>query len=444
MADIVIRHIDCITGEFNGNDSVILRNATLIIENGYIKSILSPEEARTCEGEQLIDNAVKHADYVLDGKGRLAAPGFVNTHTHIAMGLFRNYADDLELMDWLANEIWPAEAKLTGELATMGTQLGIAEMLRSGTTCFNDMYFFMDEVAEVVKETGIRAVLSRGMAGVAPTAMQALSESRDLYNKWHGFDNSRIKVMLGPHAPYTCPDDYMRKVMDLAHELGAQIHVHLCETKTEVNDVIKATGKTPIAHFNDLGVFDVGCVAAHCVHVTEDDLRIMHEKNVRVAHNPQSNLKLASGIADLPAMLQQGLTVGLGTDGSASNNNADMLEEVRLAAMLHKATHYDPKVIPAHTALALGTVEGAKVLDYQDLGLLKEGYRADIVLYDTTGVHWLPRYNDVASLVYAANSSDVATTIVAGKILMKDRELLTIDEEKLRRTVETGTEIFRK
>lgn len=444
MADIVIRHIDCITGEFNGNDSVILRNATLIIENGYIKCILSPEEARTCEGEQLIDNAVKYADYVLDGKGRLAAPGFVNTHTHIAMGLFRNYADDLELMDWLANEIWPAEAKLTGELATMGTQLGIAEMLRSGTTCFNDMYFFMDEVAEVVKETGIRAVLSRGMAGVAPTAMQALSESSDLYNKWHGFDNSRIKVMLGPHAPYTCPDEYMKKVMDLAHELGAQIHVHLCETKTEVNDVIKATGKTPIAHFNDLGVFDVGCVAAHCVHVTDDDLRIMHEKNVRVAHNPQSNLKLASGIADLPVMLQQGLTVGLGTDGSASNNNADMLEEVRLAAMLHKATHYDPKVIPAHTALALGTVEGAKVLDYQDLGLLKEGYRADIVLYDTTGVHWLPRYNDVASLVYAANSSDVATTIVGGKILMKDRELLTIDEEKLRRQIQVGTEIFRK
>ena len=169
------------------------------------------------------------------------------------MGLFRNYADDLELMDWLEKAIWPAEAKLTNELVEVGTRLGIAEMFRSGTTCFSDMYFFMNDTAKVVKETGIRAVLSRGMAGVAPTAEQALVDSRHLFNDWHGFDNDRIKVMLGPHAPYTCPDEYMKKVMDLSHDLGAQIHIHLCETKGEVENVIKATGKTPIAHFNDLG-----------------------------------------------------------------------------------------------------------------------------------------------------------------------------------------------
>ncbi|WP_298705077.1 amidohydrolase [uncultured Veillonella sp.] len=444
MAQIVIRHIDCITGEYKGNESVIIKDATLLLENGYIKRIISPEEAGTKAGEALISEAIKNAEYVLYGEGKVAAPGFINTHTHVAMGLFRNYADDLELMDWLSNAIWLAEAKLTDELVAIGTQLGIAEMLRSGTTCFNDMYFFMDETANVVKETGIRAVLSRGMAGVAPTADVALQESRHLYNTWHGFEDNRIKVMLGPHAPYTCPDAYMKKVMDLAHELGAQIHVHLCETRTEVEDVLKATGKTPIAHFNDLGVFDTGCIAAHGVHLTDDDMRIMKEKNVRLAHNPQSNLKLASGIANLPALLEKGITVGLGTDGSSSNNNADMLEEVRLAAMLHKATHYDPKVIPAHTALALGTVEGAKVLDYNDLGLIKEGYRADIVLYDVTGMHWLPRYNDVASLVYAANSSDAVTTIVAGKVLMKDRELLTIDEERLRHEVLKQSQIFMK
>lgn len=444
MADIVIRNIDCITGESAESGKDMLRNVTLIIKDGYIDKILTEEESQTPFGQELITKECGNAAYILDGHGRVAAPGLVNTHTHIAMGLFRNYADDLELMDWLENAIWPAEAKLTNELVEVGTRLGIAEMFRSGTTCFSDMYFFMNDTAKVVKETGIRAVLSRGMAGVAPTAEQALVDSRHLFNDWHGFDNDRIKVMLGPHAPYTCPDDYMKKVMDLSHELGAQIHIHLCETKGEVENVIKATGKTPIAHFNDLGVFDTGCVAAHGVHLTDEDLDIMKAKNVRVAHNPQSNLKLASGIADVPAMLAKGITVGLGTDGSASNNNADMLEEVRLAATLHKATHFDPKAIPAHQALQLGTVEGAKVLDYNDLGLIKEGYRADLCLYDVTGMHWLPRYNDVASLVYAANSSDVQTTIVAGKVVMKDRELLTIDEEKLRHDVMSKTEIFTK
>ncbi len=443
MSKIVIRHADCITGAYSAEGSEILRNATIIIEDGYITKIISGDEAKTPAGQQALEAAVAGAERIVDGTNTVAAPGFVNTHTHIAMGLLRNYADDLELMDWLQNAIWPAEAKLNSELVRVGTQLGIAEMLRSGTTCFSDMYFFMEDTAEVVKETGMRAVLSRGMAGVAPTAEIALVENKELFKTWHGYDNDRIKVMLGPHAPYTCPDAYMAKVMDLSHEIGAQIHIHLCETKTEVDGVLKETGKTPIAHFNDLGVFDTGCVAAHCVHLTDEDRAIMKEKNVRVAHNPQSNLKLASGIADVPAMLKAGLTVGLGTDGSASNNNADMLEEVRLAAMLHKATHYDPKAIPAAAALAMGTVEGAKVLDYSDLGLIKAGYRADIVLYDTTGLHWLPRYNDVASLVYAANSSDAKTVIVAGRVLMENKALLTIDEEKLAFDAVKAGEVFK-
>ena len=209
-----------------------------------------------------------------------------------------------------------------------------------------------------------------------------------------------------------------------------------------MENVIKATGKTPIAHMNDLGLFDLGCLAAHCVHVTDEDMDIMKEKSVRVAHNPQSNLKLASGIAPVPEMLAKGIVVGLGTDGSASNNNADMLEEVRLAAMLHKARLYDPLAIPAQTAWELGTVMGAKALDYHDLGVLDVGYRADIVLYDTSGLHWQPRYNDVASLVYAANSSDANTVLVAGKVVMKDKELLTIDEEKLRYEIAQAQVVF--
>ena len=207
--------------------------------------------------------------------------------------------------------------------------------------------------------------------------------------------------------------------------------MHLSETKGEVDNVIKATGKTPIAHMHELGLFYNGALAAHCVHITEEDMDIMRYNHVAVAHNPQSNLKLASGIAPVPEMVAAGITVGLGTDGSASNNNADMLEEVRLAAMLHKGRLYDPKAVPAHMAWDMGTLEGAKALGYDDLGLIKEGYRADITLYNTDQIHWMPRYHDISALVYSANSADVETSIVAGKILMHNKELLTIDEERL-------------
>lgn len=428
MCDLLIIHVDVLT------PTGVQKNHAISIEHGYITSIMTNAES---------EPAKSNAKNVLDGKGQLAAPGLVNTHTHIAMGLFRNYADDLELMDWLETAIWPTEAKLNDEYVKYGTQLGIAEMLRSGTTTFSDMYFFMNTTAEVVKETGIRAVLSRGLAGVSPTADQALLENAELFHQYNGFDNDRIKVLLGPHAPYTCPDAYMEKVIALSHELNAGIHMHLSETKGEVENVVKATGKTPIAHMHELGLFWNTTLAAHCVHVTDEDMDIMAANNVAVAHNPQSNLKLASGIAPVPEMIAKGITVGLGTDGSASNNNADMLEEVRLAATLHKARLYDPKAIPAEVAWNMGTVEGAKALGYKDLGVLQEGYRADIVLYDVSGMHWMPRYNDLAALVYSANSSDANTTIVGGKVLMKDRELLTIDEKKLRAEISKAQEFFK-
>ncbi|MDU2569403.1 MAG: amidohydrolase [Veillonella sp.] len=400
MSDLLITNVDVLTNEG------VLKNHAIEIENGFITAIVKNSE---------VEKAKESAKDVLDGKGQLAAPGLINTHTHIAMGLFRNYADDLELMDWLETAIWPTEAKLNDEYVRYGTQLGIAEMLRSGTTTFSDMYFFMNTTAEVVKEIGIRAVLSRGLAGVSPTADQALVENADLFRTWNGFDNDRIKVLLGPHAPYTCPDAYMEKVIALSHELNCGIHMHLSETKGEVENVIKATGKTPIAHMHDLGLFWNTTLAAHCVHVTDEDMDIMAENNVAVAHNPQSNLKLASGIAPVPEMI---------------------------AATLHKARLYDPKAIPAQAAWNMGTVEGAKALGYTDLGVLAKGYRADIVLYDVSGMHWMPRYNDLAALVYSANSSDVNTTIVGGKVLMKDKELLTIDEEKLRAEITKAQEYF--
>ena len=370
-------------------------------------------------------------DVVIDGSNKFATPGLVNTHTHAAMTLFRSYADDMFLMDWLENKIWPAEANLTAEDVYWGTLLSIGEMLKSGTTCFADMYFFMDEVAKAVETSGIRACLSRGLAGVAPNSDKSLLEAKEFCLKWNGAANGRITTMLGPHAPYTCPPDYLKQVIEVAKEIKAEIHIHLSETKLEVDTCIEKFGKTPIAHMDSLGLLDLGVLAAHCVHVTPEDIQLMKAKNVRVAHNPQSNLKLASGIAPVQQMLEAGLIVGLGTDGASSNNNLDLLEEVRLAALLHKVREDNPKVIPAQTALEMGTSCGAQALGLDKVGKLAVGYKADIVLYDMNKLTWAPKHDRNSLLVYSANSSDVHTVLVDGQVLVADGKLTTIDEAQV-------------
>ena len=373
---------------------------------------------------------------IIDGKGMLATPGFVNTHNHIAMTVFRSYADDMRLMDWLENKIWPAEAKLDGRTVYAQTLLGIAEMLRCGTTSFADMYFFMDNVAEAVRDSGIRACLSRGLTGITPNAAEALAENRDFFMNWHNSCNGRITVMFGPHAPYTCPEDYLRKVVETARSVGAEIHMHLCETKGEVENIRRQYGKSPIAWANDAGVFDCGCLAAHCVWVDEAAMDIMAAKKVRVAHNPGSNLKLASGIAPLGRMLARGITVSLGTDGASSNNNLDILEEMHLAALIHKADTLDPTAIPAERAVRMLTEDGARALGYTDIGKLEEGYKADITLIDRSGLHWYPRNDTLSLLAYAANSMDVDTVLVDGNILMKHKEFVTLDIERIKADAE--------
>lgn len=368
----------------------------------------------------------------LDCSGKLAIPGLVNTHTHAAMTLFRSYADDMLLMDWLKNKIWPAEANLTGDDVYWGTLLAIAEMLKSGTTAFADMYFFMDDVARAVAESGIRASLARGMAGVAPNGEQALAESESFYHRFHGAADGRISVMLGPHAPYTCPPDYLRKVVALSEKLGASIHIHLSETAGEVDECLKKYGKTPMALMEEVGLLQRGVLAAHCVHVTPADIELMAKYQVRVAHNPGSNLKLASGIAPVADMLAAGLCVGLGTDGASSNNNLDMLEEVRLAALLQKVNRFDPLLIPAKTAMLLAGENGARCLGLPQTGRIAAGCRADIVLLDMNEPHWYPRHDCLSLLVYAAQSRDVDTVLVDGRILLQNRRLTTIDEERLK------------
>lgn len=373
---------------------------------------------------------------VIDGKGMLALPGFINTHNHIAMTAFRSYADDMQLMDWLEKKIWPAEACLNEEVVYAQTMLGIAEMIRCGTTGFADMYFFMDQVAEAVKDSGIRACLSRGLTGITPNADAALQENLDFYRTWHNSCDGRITVMFGPHAPYTCPEEYLYKVVDTARSVGAEIHMHLSETKAEVDNHRKQYGLSPIAWADKVGVFDCGCLAAHCVHVDDDDLEIMARKKVRVAHNPGSNLKLASGTAPIGKMLKKGITVSLGTDGASSNNNLDIFEEMRLAALIHKGVTYDPTIIPAETAVNLLTEGGAAALNYKDAGKLEIGYKADITLMDRKGLHWYP-HNDVLSLLaYSANSMDVDTVFIDGKPVLKNKEFVTLDIERIKARAE--------
>ena len=410
--------------------AILIKNVEIISEeNNEVFNIGIQNQAISYIGKE-IPNGYDNAS-VIEGKNFIAVPGMVNTHTHAAMTLLRSYADDMILMDWLQNKIWPAEANLTGDDVYWGAKLAIIEMLKSGTTTFADMYFFMDRVAEAVQETGIRASLSRGMIGVVPDANEKIKESIDLYNNWHGQADGRISVMFGPHAPYTCPVNYLKRIIDEACKLGAEIHMHLSETAYEVEECEREHGMTPIALMNNIGLFDLGALAAHCVHVTPADIEIMAAKNVRVAHNPQSNLKLASGIAPVPEMLAAGLIVGLGTDGTSSNNNLDMLEEARLTAMLHKNNQSDPLVIPAKQALNLATKQGALALGLTDVGEVKVGQKADLVLYDMNKPYWYPRHDRTSLFVYAANASDADTVIVNGKILMEHGNLLTIDEEKV-------------
>lgn len=413
MAKILLKSV-----EYLANEGIV-KKADIAIEGSEIFQIgsIKPEW---------------QPDKVIDCTNKLAIPGLVNTHTHAAMTLFRSYADDMQLMDWLQTKIWPAEANLTADDVYWGTQLAIAEMIKSGTTTFADMYFFMPEVAKAVEDTGIRAVLSRGMAGVAPTALQALQESEEFYQQFNHSAEGRITVMLGPHAPYTCPPDYLDKVVSLAQKLGSEIHIHLSETIGEVEECKAKYGKSPIALMDELGVLDCGVLAAHCVHVSEADISIMKNKNVRVAHNPGSNMKLASGVAPVSEMLKAGLCVGLGTDGAASNNNLDMLEEIRLAALLHKVSNNDPLAIPAKTAVALATEHGAKAVGLGNIvGQLVEGFKADITLFDMNKLHWYPRHDRLSLLTYSAAASDVDTVIINGKIVLENKQLTTIDEERL-------------
>lgn len=368
-------------------------------------------------------------DKVIDATECIVMPGLINAHTHLAMSLFRHYADDLSFWDWLFGKIMPAEERLTYEYVYDGTMLSLVEMIKSGITCFADMYFKMDAVAKATEKCGLRARLSRGLSFKNDKDLYKLEEAKAFYKKWNGQANARISVDIAPHAIYTCGPEYLEETAKTACELNTRLHIHLSESKKEVEDCYKIFNKSPIAHAKDLGLFKAPCYAAHCVHLNSDDIAILKEQSVSVVHNPTSNLKLANGFAPIKEMLEANVNIALGTDGAASNNKLDIFKEMALAALLAKGKNEDPEVLSAYKAVQMATIQGAKALGLDSItGSLEEGKKADIIIIDTNAPHFYPRSSAYASLVYGATGSDVKTLICDGQILMEDRKLLFIDE----------------
>lgn len=379
---------------------------------------------------------------VVRGRNLLAMPGFVNTHTHVSMTLMRSYGDDLELFEWLNSRIWPVEARLTKNDVYLGANLGIAEMLLSGTTTMLDMYQDMEMVGKAVLETGIRGHISRGTIHTGDPVKDgaALEQLEALIRDFHGAGDGRVRVLAGPHAIYTNKREFLLKQLEIAKRHGVGVNIHVSETRKENEDCLKETGLTPVAYLEGIGVFDAPyTVAAHMVHLTEEDIAIAGRKRVGVAHNPKSNLKLGSGIAGVQGYLDAGLIVGLGTDGAASNNALDMVSELQFASLLQKGIRHSATALSAYDTLKMATLGGARVLNIGDrVGMLREGYEADLILFDLNQPHFYPLENSpIANIAYSAKSSDIVLTMVAGKVLMRDRKLTTLSLEDLYGEVES-------
>ncbi|BAE84390.1 5-methylthioadenosine/S-adenosylhomocysteine deaminase [Desulfitobacterium sp. LBE] len=374
-------------------------------------------------------------DQIIDLPEDVVMPGLINTHTHAAMTMLRSYADDLPLMPWLQTKIWPFEDKMSDEDIYWGTLLALGEMIQSGTTTMLDMYASMDQVAKAVLEAGTRGVLSRGLIGNAPNGERAFAENIDLVKNYHGAGQGRIQVMFGPHAPYTCSGEFLQRVKQEADRLGVGIHIHVAETEDEIKTIKEQYGKTPVQWLEELGLFGGHVVAAHCVHLTEEDQEIMAQNKVFIAHNPESNMKLNSGTAPIPELRSRGVVVGLGTDGTSSNNNLDMFGEMRSAAFQQKLVK-GATALPAYEVLQMATVDGARTLGLHDVGVLAPGYKADLISINFDQPHFYPRFSIPAHLVYVAHAGDVRTVMVDGKILMQERQLMTIDIKRVCREVE--------
>lgn len=421
-----------------GDYLVTMTDAPVVIQDGVVA--VTGNKIVAVGKRQEIEKAYQ-ANRFIQGKGRILMPGLINGHTHSAMTLFRGMADDLELMPWLNNFIFPMESQFVNkEFIKIGSQLACWEMIRGGTTTFVDMYFYPEITSQVIANCGLRAIIgsasidfpSPGFSGWDDSFSSAVA----YVEKWQG-KNDRITPAFAPHSPYTVSPKHIKEVASKARDLNAPISIHLAESTAESMIIKQQYNSTPVAHVAALGLLDdVNLIAAHMVHPTQDEINLLVAKNTGVIHNPTSNLKLAAGISPVTKMLEQGVLVGLGTDGAASNNDLDLWEEIRLAALIHKANTQDPTAVSAITALKMATSMGAKAIGLGNItGQLKPGMRADMIQVAIDDLRHAPLYNVISHLVYVVDSNDVVTTMVAGKLLMRDGKVLSIDEKKLKLAV---------
>lgn len=421
-----------------------MQDADLIIKNGTIltmdsKNSILENGFLAIRGDSISDigtgdiPSIK-ATKIIDAKGGLVLPGLVNGHTHAAMTLFRGLADDLPLMQWLENYIFPAERNMDAEFVYTGTQLALAEMILSGTTTFCDMYLFEEEVAKAAKKAGVRCLAGEVLYDFPSpnygSVENGLEYTESLIQKWR--DDPIVSIAVEPHSLFTCSPELLMASNELALKHRVPLIIHVAETLNEVSEIKRKYAKTPIEHLDSLGLLGAHLIADHCVHLGQSEITKMAEHGVKVVHNPESNMKLASGIAPIPELIKQGVTVGLGTDGCASNNNLDLFSEMDTAAKLHKVHAMDPTAVDAVTVLRMATIEGARALGLQDItGSLEIGKKADVIVIDTHKPHLTPMYNATSHLVYAASGNDVTHSVINGKLVMEDRKLLTLNLDEV-------------
>ena len=404
-----------------------IRNARVLIEKDRIMEIGPSSEIPLPKSASI---------ETIDANNAIIMPGLVNAHAHTAMTLFRGFADDLPLKEWLFEKIFPAEANfLSPETVYRGALLGCVEMIRSGTTCLADGYFFQDQTVRAVHESGLRGLLAQGIidfpAPGVPDPKQNIHLGKDFLEKWHHFSR-RITPGLFCHNPVTCSPKTLRRSHDICREYGVPLQIHLSETETEVAEILRAHGKRPAHYLDQLGLVDSRLIAAHGVHLDKSELECLHEKDAKLVHVPESNMKLSSGIAPLEEITTMGLKTGLGTDGCASNNNLDLFGEMDTAAKLSKVLTRRPDATKAYQVLEMATLGGAAVLGLdKETGSLEKGKKADIIVVDLKSPHLFPMFDPVSALVYSASGSDVKDVVVNGVSLMREKELCSLDQDEI-------------
>lgn len=407
-------------------DGEVIKNGNIYIENEKIKKITSDK----------IDFSY---DKKIDGKNYLAMPGFVNAHTHVGMSLFRNFSDDVDLMTWLNEKIWPLEDKLIEQDVYWASLLSHAEMIMTGTTSFADMYYFEDQTIKALEKSKMRAQISRGLT-LEDKKYKKIEENIDLFKKYENSQNGRIDIAFGPHAVYTIDKNYLKEINKYAKKYNMPIHIHLSETKTENTDCMKRFNQSPTEVFEECGIFENKTIAAHGVYLSDKDLDILSKYDVSVVHNPSSNLKLSSGFLDCTRVINKKINLAMGTDSSASNNNLSMIKEISLTSLVSK--YNNPQNLKAYDVLKMATINGAKALGLDDkIGTLEEGKLADIILIDLNNPNHTPQNNLISSLPYSTFDKDVSYVIINGDLVYDDKKFVYLNEKEI---IKNAEESFQK